>query len=251
VQQSAGSLAEFAGTLPLGQITFTASSISFKTSKPVHGPHSAKRNGTYMDRWACGASGLATERQDTFSINSIKGKTMFNTPEQLIAAHKAALETMQAVAMKSIEGFERLVELNLQATKDALSEGNEQVVALLSAKDAKAVADLTTQGVQPATDKAAAYAKSVYDIARETSAEIAKIYEAQMSEVNKQVFTTIESMAKNAPAGSEGVVSFVKSAMAASNSAWDQVNKTTRQVVEMAEANVAAVAKAPRARKAA
>ncbi|MFM8880762.1 MAG: hypothetical protein ACKOGK_00750, partial [Betaproteobacteria bacterium] len=58
-------------------------------------------------------------------------------------------------------------------------------------------------------------------------------------------FASIESMAKNAPAGSEGVVSFVKSAMAASNSAWDQVSKTTRQVVEMAEANVAAVTKAP------
>jgi len=176
---------------------------------------------------------------------------MFNTPEQLIAAHKAALEAMQAVAMKSIEGFERLVELNLQATKDAVSEGNEQMMALLSAKDAKAVSDLTSQSVQPASDKAAAYAKSIYDIARETSAEIARIYETQMSEANKQVFTTIESMAKKTPTGSEGVMSFVKSAMAASNSAWDQVNKTTRQVVEMAEANVAAVAKGTRPRKAA
>ncbi|NBT64512.1 MAG: phasin family protein [Betaproteobacteria bacterium] len=140
-----------------------------------------------------------------------------------------------------------MMELQLQATKASMAESNEQVKALLSAKDAKALSDLAAQGMQPASDKATSYAKHVYDIARETSAEIAKLYETQMSEANKQVFASIESIAKNAPAGSEGVVSFVKTAMAASNSAWDQVSKTTRQVVEMAEANVAAVAKAPRA----
>jgi len=171
---------------------------------------------------------------------------MFTTPEQYLAAHKAAIETLHAVAMKSVEGFERMMELQLEATKTTMTEGNEHAKALLSAKDAKALTDLASQGVQPATDKATAYAKHLYDIARETSAEIAKLYETQMTEANKQLFASIESMAKNAPAGSEGVVSFVKSAMAASNSAWDQVSKTTRQVVEMAEANVAAVAKAPR-----
>ena len=40
--------------------------------------------------------------------------------EQLIEMHKAALETLQAVAMKSVEGFEKLVELNLQAAKAQL-----------------------------------------------------------------------------------------------------------------------------------
>ena len=178
---------------------------------------------------------------------------MFTTPEQYLAAHKAAIDTLHAVAMKSVEGFERMTELQLQATKATMAESNEQVKALLAAKDAKSLTDLASQGMQPASDKATAYAKHVYDIARETSTQIAKLYETQMTEANKHVFASIESMAKNAPAGSEGVVSFVKSAMAASNSAWDQVSKTTRQVVEMAEANVAAVTKSPRpsARKAA
>ena len=60
-------------------------------------------------------------------------------------------------------------------------------------------------------------------------------------------------MAKNAPAGSEGIVTLVKSAMTAANSAYDQVNKATKQAVEVAEANIAAAAKStrPAARKAA
>ncbi|MEY3706259.1 MAG: hypothetical protein RL585_816, partial [Pseudomonadota bacterium] len=32
---------------------------------------------------------------------------MFTTPEQYLAAHKAAIDTLHAVAMKSVEGFER------------------------------------------------------------------------------------------------------------------------------------------------
>ena len=47
------------------------------------------------------------------------------------------------------------------------------------------------------------------------------------------------------------VVTFVKSAVSAANNAFDQVNKATKQAVEMAEANMIAASKtAPRARKA-
>jgi hypothetical protein len=61
-------------------------------------------------------------------------------------------------------------------------------------------------------------------------------------------------MAKNAPAGTEGVVTLVKQAVSAANSAFDQVSKATKQAVEVAEANMAAAAKttvAGRSRKAA
>ena len=84
----------------------------------------------------------------------MKGYAMFTTPEQYLAAHKAAIDTLHAVAMKSVEGFERMMELQLQATKATMAESNEQVKALLAAKDAKALTDLASQGMQPASDKA-------------------------------------------------------------------------------------------------
>jgi hypothetical protein len=62
----------------------------------------------------------------------------------------------------------------------------------------------------------------------------------------------IDAFSKNAPMGSEGVVTLVKQAVTAANSAFDQVNKATKQAVEMAEANMAAATKvATKARKAA
>ena len=60
---------------------------------------------------------------------------------------------------------------------------------------------------------------------------------------NKQLYSAIDAMAKNAPAGSEGVVNMVKQAVSSANTAFDQVSKATKQVVELAEANMAAAAK--------
>jgi len=91
----------------------------------------------------------------------------------------------------------------------------------------------------------------VYDIANETGTEIAKLFEKQFAEGSKQLNSAIDAMAQSAPAGSEGVVTFFKSAVSAANQAFDQVNKATKQAVEMAEANIAAATKAaPKPRKA-
>lgn len=171
---------------------------------------------------------------------------MLNTPEQFAQMHQDALNTLQAVALKSIEGFEKLADLNMKAIKASLAESNDQAKAVLSAKDAKAFANLASAGAQPAAEKLASYTKHVYEIANTTSTEIAKLFEKQAAEGNKQFVAAIDAMAKNAPAGSEGVVTFVKSAVSAANTAYDQVNKATRQVVEMAESNLASVAKTAR-----
>lgn len=170
-----------------------------------------------------------------------------NTPEQFVQMQKVTLDTFQAVALKSVEGFEKIAELNIQAFKTSLTETSDQVKAALAAKDVKAFGDLTTVGAQPAVEKFAAYANHVYEIASDTGTEIARIFEKQFADSNKQLTAAIDAMAKSAPAGTEGVVTFVKSAVTAANTAYDQVNKAARQVADIAEANIAAATKTGRA----
>jgi hypothetical protein len=86
----------------------------------------------------------------------------------------------------------------------------------------------------------------VYDIASGTGTEIARLVEKQLSEGNKQITASIDAMAKTAPAGSEGMVTLLKTAVSAANSAYEQVNKATKQAVEAAEANLVAAAKVAR-----
>lgn len=168
---------------------------------------------------------------------------MFNSPEQMIAINKATLDMFQAVALKSYEGFEKLAELNLQAIKTSMSEASDQARTLMALKDPKAFAELAAHGAQPATEKAVAYAKHVYEITSETGTEISRLFEKQIADGNKQLSDAIDAAAKNAPAGSEGIVTFVKSAMSSANTAFDQVNRATKQAVELAESNIAAAVK--------
>lgn len=172
---------------------------------------------------------------------------MTNTPEQFAQMQKVALDTYQAVALKSVEGFEKIAELNIQAIKASVTETSDQVKSALAAKDAKAFGDLAMVGAQPAVEKFAAYANHMYEIASDTGTEIARIFEKQFADSNKQLTAAIDAIARNAPAGTEGMATFVKSAVSAANTAYDQVNKAARQVADIAEANIAAATKTGRA----
>lgn len=179
---------------------------------------------------------------------------MVTTPEQFLQIQKAALEVFQTATITSIEGFERLAALNVQAAKASIDESTDALKSMTEVKDAKQLAEMATGSVQPATDKVTAYYKHVYEIANDTGTELAKLFEKQFAESNKQLYAAIDALAKNAPAGTEGVVTLVKQAVSAANSAFDQVSKATKQAVEVAEANMAAAAKttaAGRSRKAA
>ncbi len=177
---------------------------------------------------------------------------MVNTPEQFLQIQKTALEVFQSATITSIEGLEKLAALNVQAAKASIDESTDALKSMTDVKDAKQLAEMATVSVQPATDKVTAYYKHVYEIANETGSELAKLFEKQFAESNRQLYAAIDAMAKNAPAGSEGMVTLVKQAVTAANTAFDQVSKATKQAVEVAEANMAAAAKttsAARARK--
>lgn len=59
---------------------------------------------------------------------------MSNPAEQIIAANKANLEAFEGATKKAYAGVEKLVELNLAASKAALGESFGYAQAVLSAK---------------------------------------------------------------------------------------------------------------------
>jgi len=159
------------------------------------------------------------------------------TAEQILAAHKANVETLFGLTNKAFEGVEKLVELNLQVAKTALSEAADTTAAAMSVKDAQELLNLQAALLQPTAEKAASYSRHVYDIASSTGAEVAKVAESQFADAQKTLSTMVDTAAKNAPAGTENAVALVKSAVAAANNAFESVQKATKQAVEVAEAN--------------
>ena len=164
------------------------------------------------------------------------------TAEQLLAAQKANVETLFGLTSKAFEGVEKLVELNVTATKAALVEAAETTQSLLSVKDAQELLALQAALFQPLAEKTAAYSRHLYDIASSAGAEFGRTVEGQFADVQKKFLAVVDNAAKNAPAGSETAVAVFKSAVAAGNNALESVQKAVKQATDVAEANFNAVA---------
>ena len=167
---------------------------------------------------------------------------MYQTPEQIIAMNKTNLEAAMRFAGVAILGAERMIDLQLKAAKSAFSESFEGAKALASVKDFQQLAALKDSMTQPSLEKATAYAKSFYDVATETQAEYGKLVEAQVSVFNKELVTGLDKLVKTAPAGSEVGVAAVKSAIAAVNSAYDNLSKVAKQFAQATQSNMEAAA---------
>jgi phasin family protein len=161
------------------------------------------------------------------------------TPDQLISAQKSQLESLFALTGKAVEGFERVVELNLQALKTAMNETSDAALAALSAKDVQDLSAL--QQTQPTAEKLLSYSQHLYEIASGTQAEFAKALESSTAELHRKVQAVIDTAVKNAPAGSESAVAMMKSALSAANNAYDSVQKASKQAAEVVEANISTV----------
>jgi phasin family protein len=160
----------------------------------------------------------------------------------LLAAHKANVETLFGLTAKAFEGLEKLVELNLTASRAALADAADQTKALLSVKDAQELIALQASALQPIAEKTAAYSRHLYDISSGTAAEFGKAFESQATDAQKSFTNLVDTAAKNAPAGSETAVAVMKSAVSAANNAFESVQKAVKQASDVAEANFNAVA---------
>ena len=169
---------------------------------------------------------------------------MFTTPEQFASANKSTVDSLLALANTALASAERIAALNLNTARSVLEDGVSGAKALLGAKDVQEALSIQASLAQPNVEKAVAYSRSVYEISAQTQEELSKMVEAQFGQFQKTVTALLDKAAKSAPAGSDVAVAAVKSAIAAANSAFHNMNKAAKQVAELAEANVAAATNA-------
>ena len=164
------------------------------------------------------------------------------TPEQVLAAQKNNFNALFGLTEAAFNGVEKMVTLNIAATKAALNDGAQHTQALMGAKDLHEVVALQSGVYQPAAEKMASYGRHVYEIASTTGSLFGKAFEGKANDAQKAFMGALDNMAKNAPAGSESAVNMFKSALAASNGAFESLQKAAKQVADLAESNLNAVA---------
>ncbi|HTJ97081.1 MAG TPA: phasin family protein [Rhodocyclaceae bacterium] len=173
-------------------------------------------------------------------------------PEQFASVQKAQIDSLLALANTTFASAERLAALNLNTARTLLEDSASSARTLFAAKDFQEFIALQTSLAQPAVDKAVVWSRSVYDIGTETREELGKAIDVQVSEASQALNSTLDSLVKNAPAGTDAAVSAsvsaIKSALGAASTAYETLSKTAKQVSDYAEANIAATA-APKASK--
>lgn len=132
-----------------------------------------------------------------------------NTVQQIMTAQKTHVETLFGLTHTTFEGVAKLIELNLQAARTAVSEAAAHTQAALSVKNAQELLALQSGLIQPAAEKAAAYSRSVYEIAASTGAEVSRVAEATSADARARVVSLVDTAVKNA-SGSENAVRAAK-----------------------------------------
>lgn len=163
------------------------------------------------------------------------------TAEQIVASNKTALNNAFAMGNEAFSGVEKLVELNLTAARTSLAESADFFKSLMDAKDPQQFMALQVEFFQPLAEKTASYSRHVYEITSVTGSEFGKAVEAKAAETQTQFVNFFDSALKNAPAGSESAVAFLKQALNASNTAAESVQKVVKQATDLAESNFHAV----------
>jgi len=172
---------------------------------------------------------------------------MFPIQDQISVTAKANLEANLALytslSNKTMESIEKLFSLNLSAVKATMEESSAATRQILAAKD-----PLIAAQTKPNYEKAIAYGGHLANIASSAQAEFTKAAEAQIAQVSRKVSELIEEASRNAPAGSEGMVAVVKTALGNASNGYEQFTKTAKQAVEALEANLNVVAQTAQAK---
>lgn len=158
--------------------------------------------------------------------------------DQLAAANEAAIDQFSYFAKLSLANFEKFAELGLAAARESVETATKQAQTLAAARDVNEVIAINSAAVEPALKKAYAFSRTAYETIAETNDEVKKVFEKQSADLNKAALAALEEAFKYAPAGSETVVGNMKSAMAAAQSAYENLTAINKQIYETVEKTV-------------
>jgi len=165
---------------------------------------------------------------------------MVQVNDQLATLSRSQLEATLRFAELTSEAIEKLADLQFRVARTAFTDGVKTAKQLGAVKDASELAGLTGSWSQPAWEKVQAYAKGVYEVATATQTEFTSLLEKQLEELNRNVVGVLDGALKNAPAGSEGAVTAVKSVIQSASAVYESLLKTTKQMAAVAESNAQA-----------
>ena len=170
---------------------------------------------------------------------------MYAINEYFADFNKSNVEQATKIANVTFDGFEQLIGLNLATVRNAFDISSKNFKSLSEITDVQDLVAFRTKTTEVGVEGALSYSRDAYEVLSGTQAEVSKLLEASVANLNRNLVSVVDKAVKSAPAGSDVAVTALKSTMAATSAAIESMTKATRQVVDFTDASVrAASAKA-------
>lgn len=173
---------------------------------------------------------------------------MVNLAEQMSELNSTAVISAARLSKLSIDSAERCLALQLSFAKTALGDVTRNARAATGTQDVQQYLALRTKAAETAMTQWLEYSRGLYEVAADAQAELSKLAEERVAELQRTVTDSVEQAARSAPAGSDVAVTAMKSSLAAATAAFDSFSKAARHAASFTDAGVKA-ATAPQGRR--
>jgi phasin family protein len=162
--------------------------------------------------------------------------TTINTAaEQFGDFSKNAVDAAMQFAHASISSAERMMALNLEATKVGLDQTSKTAKSFAGVKDVQELNTVGTKTAETGLEFFTGYSKNLYEITSAAQANFSALIEERVAGFQKLVADSLDKAAKSAPAGSDVAIAAMKQGLAASTAAMDSFSKAGKQASSYAE----------------
>ena len=154
--------------------------------------------------------------------------------ERAVESQRAGTATLSDAWNKAFGCIEKLNELNLRAFNSTLAENQAVAAAALSTKDPQELFVLHARRAQAAVEEAQSYWRHVYTILFSTQADLASSAEVQVRRRQRDAQAFVNTVASNAPVGSEVAVNALQSAVSTASKATNATIEASKRAAEQA-----------------
>lgn len=167
---------------------------------------------------------------------------MASAAEQFIEINQSSVQTFREVAERAHASVEQWTALHLSTSRTALDVAWRHAEASLSAKEVSQWVTLQSEYVKELTAKATGYGQNLFNLWSEGGAAISQSVEARLAQTNSSIARAVESLEKNAPAGTEAAFAVIKSAVTSGQGIIETAKSSAQRAVDAAQSAIAAAA---------
>ena len=158
--------------------------------------------------------------------------------EPLAALQKSSVDAALKCARISVDTAERLMKLQLEASKSAMSKVAQNVRSMVEVKDAQQLLGVRAPLAEDGVEKAMSYARGVYEVATDARSQLSRLAEEKWQEIRNGVATRVDLLAQSTPSGAEVAIAAIKTTVATTTAAIDALSDAVKQAVRMTDAGI-------------